>query len=410
MLKKYFLLALSAIVFILVASAFTNSTPIYNDDNDNNQFIIVLDAGHGGKDPGAIGSRPTNREKDINLGIVLKIGEFLKKNCPDVKVVYTRTKDVFVELGERANIANKAKANLFVSVHTNALPKGRNQVTGVQSYSLTLRTAKENLEVEKRENSVVQYEANGAQKYSFMNNSSESMIMFELMQQHDMANSVEFSKLAQEEMVKGGRRNKGVLQANLAVLRLTYMPSVLLEVGYISTPSEEKFLLSDDGQTTMAKCIYNAIVRYKAQHTGRMSKLEKITQEKEQQQVKEQQQKETENKSETAKQTETAPVSNNAANAVEARPYFFIQVMATDKKISEIDKQLKGLKNLEIVHDGKFYKYLYGKDTDYMKVKSLKKEVVKSFPNCYIVAMKEGKFMNTTEAINEWKNIRISSN
>ncbi|MCQ2113019.1 MAG: N-acetylmuramoyl-L-alanine amidase [Bacteroidaceae bacterium] len=245
----------------------------------NDKFIVVLDAGHGGHDAGAVGRPTTNREKDINLAITLKVGQLLKKNCPDVQVLYTRDTDVFVTLDGRANIANKAKANLFVSIHTNAIERSPSrQPVGVQSYTLSLKTVGTNLEVEKRENSVIQFEADGEQKYSFANpNSSESDIIFELMQDQDMQESVNFAKLAQEEMVRsGGRNDMGVLQANLAVLRLTYMPSVLLEVGFISTPAEETFLMSDEGRTVMAQCIYNAISRYKTQHTGRMSNLEKI--------------------------------------------------------------------------------------------------------------------------------------
>ena len=225
-------------------------------------FVVVLDAGHGGQDAGAVGADRSNREKDINLAITLKVGELLRQNCPDVKVIYTRDADFFVTLDGRAKIANKAKADIFVSIHTNAVERtpGR-QPVGVQSYTLTLRTAGTNLEVEKRENSVIQFEADGQQKYMLANNgSSESDIMFELMQDRDMQESVNLAKLCQDEMVQtGGRNDMGVLQANLAVLRLTYMPSVLLEVGFISTDAEAQFLMTDAGRTIMAKSIYNAI-------------------------------------------------------------------------------------------------------------------------------------------------------
>lgn len=227
-------------------------------------FTVVLDAGHGGKDPGAIGSTKTSQEKNINLAVVKEIGRLLSANNPDIKVVYTRSTDVFVELGRRAEIANKANADLFISVHVNAVPKGARSVTGVQSYTLTLRTADVNLEVEKRENSVIHLESSGAQSKYKYNDTAEAEIMWELMQDTDMKESVNFAKMAQKEMVNtGGRKNMGVQQANLAVLRLTYMPSVLLEIGYISTPSEEQYLLSTAGQNNIARCIYNAIVNYK---------------------------------------------------------------------------------------------------------------------------------------------------
>jgi N-acetylmuramoyl-L-alanine amidase len=223
---------------------------------------VVLDAGHGGKDPGAIGSSASNREKDIALAITLEVGRMLKANNPLIEPVYTRSTDVFVELGRRADIANDIKAALFVSIHVNALPKGRNSTTGVQAYTLTLEKLDVNLEVEKRENSVIALEGEAAKKYNYSNN-AESDIMFELMQDRDMQESVDFARLAQTEMVNyAGRVDMGVLQANLAVLRLTYMPSALLEVGFISTPSEEAFLMSDEGRIKMAHAIYNAIVKY----------------------------------------------------------------------------------------------------------------------------------------------------
>lgn len=228
-----------------------------------NRFSVVLDAGHGGKDPGCIGSSKANREKDIALNIVLEIGRLLASNQPDISVIYTRKTDVFLELGRRAEIANDAKANLFISVHVNALPKGSRKATGVQSYTLSLKTVSTNLEVEKRENSVIALEGENAKKYNY-NHSAESDIMFELMQDADMKESVKFATLAQKSMVNGaGRQDMGVRQANLAVLRLTYMPSVLLEVGFISTPSEERFLMTKDGQNRLARAIYDAIVNYK---------------------------------------------------------------------------------------------------------------------------------------------------
>jgi len=227
-------------------------------------FTVVLDAGHGGKDPGAIGSLRSNQEKNINLAVVKEVGRLLSANNPDIKVVYTRSTDIFVELGRRAEIANNANANLFVSVHVNAVPKGSRQVTGVQTYTLTLRTANENLEVEKRENSVISLEGSGAQNKYKYNDSSEAQIMWEIIQENSMKESVRFAKNVQNEMVvTGGRKNMGVRQANLAVLRLSYMPAVLLEIGYISTPSEEQYLLTTAGQNNIAKCIYNAIVNYK---------------------------------------------------------------------------------------------------------------------------------------------------
>lgn len=226
-------------------------------------FTIVLDAGHGGRDPGCIGSNRANREKDIALAITLEVGNLLQRNCPDVRVVYTRQTDVFVELGRRAEIANDEKADLFVSIHVNSLPKrASRQTMGVQSYTLSLDPAATNLEVEKRENSVIALEGEAAKKYNY-NQTAESDIMFELMQDQAMQESVNFARMAQNEMIStAGRKDMGVRQANLAVLRLTYMPSVLLEVGFISTPEEERFMASANGRSLLAKSIYNAVAKY----------------------------------------------------------------------------------------------------------------------------------------------------
>lgn len=393
----------------------------------NKPFLVVLDAGHGGHDAGAVGRPTTNREKDINLAIALKVGNLLKQNCPDVSVLYTRSTDVFVTLSGRADIANKAKADLFVSIHTNAIERSANRrPMGVQSYTLTLRTAQTNLEVEKRENSVIQFESDGAQKYSFMNpNSPESEIMFELMQDRDMQESVNFAKLAQEEMVKtGGRKDMGVLQANLAVLRLTYMPSVLLEVGFISTPEEELFLMSDEGRSLIAKCIYNAISRYKTLHTGRMSKLEKIDPKAVEKQI-------VENNAQLKEAIDNAEVSNEApaqpvsdATPVQAepavpvavlqattpvgqpsnsQPVFKVQFLVSQKHLVPGSTQFKGVQ-ADAYKEGNMYKYTYGSTTNYNDIVKLKNEISDRFPDAFIIAFKDGKKVNASEAINEWKN------
>ena len=363
--------------------------------NDGNKFVVVLDAGHGGKDPGAIGSSPKNREKDINLGITLEVGRLLKANCPDVSLVYTRSTDVFVELGRRAEIANKAKANLFVSIHTNALPQNARKAMGVQSYSLCLRTAATNLAVEKRENSVIALEGEAAKKYDY-NPSPESNIMFELMQDHDMKESVNFAKLVQGEMVRtGGRNDMGVLQANLAVLRLTYMPSVLLEVGYISTPAEEQFLMSTSGRQAMAKSIYNAIVRYKAQQTGRESKLEKPTPDTKEKKADKQDKETPETTASTEAEAPAAanlPATDNAKSATPAnigkQTVYKVQVLAGSTKLRPNDKQFKGL-TCEMHQQNGRYTYTYGSATTLEEAKRLRQSIIDKFPQAFIVTFEQ---------------------
>ena len=229
------------------------------------KFVLVIDAGHGGKDPGALGK--TSKEKDLNLKVALAFGNYVEKNCPDVKVVYTRKTDVFVELKERANIANKNKADLFISIHTNALDGGKIS-RGFETYTLGMHRAADNLNVAKRENSVILIEKNYKQTYAgFDPNSAESYIMFEILQDKNMANSVELAKTIQSEVCSAsGRVNKGVHQAGFLVLRETSMPSCLIEMGFITTPDEETYLNTNDGQDKIAKGIYNAFVKYKKKH------------------------------------------------------------------------------------------------------------------------------------------------
>lgn len=387
---------------VIYISLLLMTFPLVSSAAQKKQFIVVIDAGHGGKDPGAIGSSSKNREKDINLAITLEVGRLLKANCSDVKLIYTRSTDVFLELGKRADIANKEKADLFISIHTNALPKEARKAMGVQSYTLCLRTASTNLEVEKRENSVIQFETDGNSKYAYSTpNSSESDIMFELMQDRDMQESVNFAKMVQGEMVNTAHRNDmGVLQANLAVLRLTYMPSVLLEVGYISTPAEEEFLLSKSGQSIMAKSIYNAIVKYKAQQTGIQSKLEKIS------------------ISASANSNTTSPVKTavkevdsvkNAAvntpditsnktvgdktydtsNSADApKTIYCVQLFSGKVKLKSNDRQFKGLK-CDMRQKGNVYAYTYGCASTLEEAKKIRKSILDKFPDAFVVSFQQ---------------------
>jgi len=231
----------------------------------NKKFTLVIDAGHGGHDAGAIGA--ITKEKTINLNVALTFGTLVERNCPDVKVVYTRKTDVFIPLHSRADIANRNKADLFVSIHTNALPKGRIS-RGIETYTLGMHRAADNLEVAKRENEVILYEKDYKQRYQgFDPNSSESYIMFEFMQDHNMAQSVELAKFVQRRIcASAGRQNKGVKQAGFLVLRETSMPSCLIELGFISTPDEERFLHSGAGVSSLALGIYQAFLDYKRKY------------------------------------------------------------------------------------------------------------------------------------------------
>ena len=241
-------------------------------------FTLVIDAGHGGNDAGAIGA--ITKEKTINLNVALAFGRLVERNCKDVKVIYTRKTDVFVPLHTRADIANKAKADLVISIHTNALPK-RKISRGLETYTLGMHRAADNLDVAKRENSVILIEKDYKQRYQgFDPNSSESYIMFELIQDKNMAQSVELAKLVQKRTCAEARRqNKGVKQAGFLVLRETSMPSCLIELGFISTPDEERFLHSESGVEQLGRGIYQAFVDYYKGVKGKKSEVRTETSE-----------------------------------------------------------------------------------------------------------------------------------
>ena len=229
------------------------------------KFTLVIDPGHGGHDAGAIGK--FSKEKDINLRTALAFGKYVERNCSDVKVIYTRKNDVFVKLDERAEIANKAKADLFISIHTNSLP-GKKISRGLETYTLGMHRAADNLEVAKRENSVILMEKDYKKHYEgFDPNSSESYIIFEFLQDNNMAKSVELAKLVQSNVCSTANRpNKGVKQAGFLVLRKTSMPSCLIELGYISTSDEERFLNNETHVDEMARGIYQAFIKYKSHY------------------------------------------------------------------------------------------------------------------------------------------------
>ena len=237
-------------------------------------FTLVIDAGHGGHDTGAVGA--ISKEKNLTLKFALAFGRLVEENCPDVKVVYTRKTDKFVELFRRAEIANQNKADLFISIHINALPKGR-VARGFQTYTLgtSKRTGKkngvlQNLEVAKRENSVIFLEKDYKQTYKgYDPNSPESDIMFEFIQDKNMENSVELAKYMQKYVCQAtGRQDMGAQQDNLAVLRLSSMPGALLELGFISTRDEEDFMNSSRAETLYARGIFNAFLNYRKRHGG----------------------------------------------------------------------------------------------------------------------------------------------
>ena len=347
----------------------------------NDRFIVVIDPGHGGNDPGAIGTR--GKEKNINLNVARKLGRLIEDNCNDTKVVYTRKSDIFVPLHRRAEIANNAKANLFISIHTNAVAKKNSYVKGTETYTLGLHRTEENLEVAKKENSVILIEDDYKQRYAGFNpNSSESYIIFEFMQDKNMSQSVNFATLIQQNFKSYNRIDKGVHQAGFLVLRETSMPSVLVELGYISNPSEETYLLSDKGTTDLANAIYRAFINYK----GNSSKIKPTT------------------VTSNTRQEITTPKEEEETKET-SKIKFKIQILASDRVLPQNSKQFKGLKPVSWYKENGLIKYTYAEDEDYNKILKIKRKIVDpKFKDAFIIAFKNDKKININKAIKEFKN------
>lgn len=405
------------------------------------KFTLVIDPGHGGKDHGAIGVY--SREKDLTLKFGLAFGQLVERRCPDVKVIYTRKTDVFIPLVTRAEIANKNHADLFISVHINALAGGR-KVRGVQTYTLGQgqNTGRKgiikNLEVAKRENSVILLEENYQQTYQgFDPTSPESNIMFEFIQDVNMQKSVELAKYMQQHICAAtGLKDMGAHQNNLAVLRLSSMPGCLLELGFISTPEEELFMNAPQAADMYARGIFNAFAQYKNRYheglTVPYKAPKKVTptvpeivpevyKQKEETKTKKAKRKseptpvlskKEEKKVEEATTTDSRPVTETSKPEVivETRddipapvnpdvPIFKVQILSSSRKIALNDEALKGLKGCEWYQEGNLWKYTYGSSTNYNEIRKLQKELTNRFPDAFIIAFKGGQRTNVNEAI-----------
>ena len=380
----------------------------------NKKFTLVIDAGHGGHDAGALGA--SSKEKNINLNVALAFGNYVERNCPDVKVVYTRKTDVFVTLHERANIANRHKADLFVSIHTNALPAGK-QARGLETYTLGMNRANENFDVAKRENAVILYEKDYEQHYEgFDPNSSESYIMFEFMQDKNMAQSVDLAKMVQKRACSSAnRQNKGVKQAGFLVLRETSMPSCLIELGFITTPQEEQQLNTRECIDALGYGIFLAFVDYR----NKYDKTIIVPFEAPERQVMENQAQERVQKESEGGKTQTAEQEKDNVPRSESKmvnevpeqkpatdseaPIFKIQVLTSTTLIRQGDKRLKGLDGVDYYKDGGIYKYTIGASANYNEIYRLRKTMVGKFPQAFIIAFKGGQRTDVVEAIKEFK-------
>lgn len=384
---KYFIFLLCALLF----SPFI----MYAQKKD---FVLVLDAGHGGRDPGAAGR--ISKEKSITLAVVKKLGNLIEKNMQDVKVIYTRKTDIFIPLEQRATIANDNHADMFISVHVNAAKN--KSAYGVETYTLGLAKTKANLDVAMTENSVILLEDDYKTRYrGFDPNSVDSYIMFEFMMDKYLDNSIAFATHIQNQFVCSAKRyDRGVRQAGFWVLHRSACPSVLIELGFISNYNEEIFLAGSAGQLEMAQAIYKAFEEYKKNHDKRLGYAN------------------TGNHQDSAITKPSTPESSlpegSPIDQEEVKIYqpeqeqnpvlprqavFKLQILISKNKLNENNPKIKGLENISYYKEGNLYKYTVGADTDYEKINQMKIALKKRFPDAFIIAFLNGKKISVNEAL-----------
>lgn len=394
------------------------------------RFTLVIDAGHGGHDAGAKGA--FSYEKNINLNVALAFGRYVENNCPDVNVIYTRKTDVFVPLHKRASIANKNKADVFISIHTNALPKGH-IARGLETYTMGMRRSDEKLSAAMRENSVIMIEKDYKEHYEgYDPNSPESTIMFEFMHDKNMSRSVELAKYVQNSVCSiANRPDKGVKQDVFLVLRETSMPACLIELGFITTPDEETFLNNKSNVDKLARGIYEAFAKYKEKYDKEITvpygpqkesevdiptivpdekiqaKTKKRADEKSEKKTVETTTKtETEQEKKDERQEErqeTAKDDDNDKAETDSRPIFKVQILASSRSLRPTSSHFKGLEGIESYTENNLIKYTYGASTDYNEIYRLRKSILDKFPEAFIIAFKNGEKIDVRQAIREFK-------
>ena len=406
-------------IFILLAWMATAAAALA----DGHRFTLVVDAGHGGHDAGAKGA--FSYEKNINLNVALAFGRLVEDNCPDVRVIYTRKTDVFVPLHRRAEIANKNKADVFISIHTNALPAGH-VARGLETYTMGMRRSDEKLSAAMRENSVIMIEKDYKERYEgYDPNSPESTIMFEFLHDRNMSKSVELAKLVQSCVcATATRQNKGVKQDVFLVLRETSMPACLIELGFITTADEEQYLNKAENVDKIAQGIYQAFVTYRKKYDEGFTvpydpdmdtkanvnpvnkpQVEKPAPRKQAEQPANKPQVEKPAPRPQAEQPVNKPQTRKTGTG-SSRLVFKVQIIASSRSLRPGSGQFKGLTGVESYEENGMVKYTYGASTDYNEIYRLRKSILDKFPEAFIIAFKDGVKTDINKAIREFKSNR----
>ena len=370
--KSVIKLFFASIPFVLLAFKSTSN----KQDTINSAIkTIVIDAGHGGKDPGCHGA--ASNEKSVCLSIALKLGNSIKAKYPGIKVIYTRDKDVFVELDERAKIANRAKADLFICIHANSASPA---AFGTETYVLGLHRTESQAKIADRENSTIYLEADKGEKYKDFDLSPDAIIARQLQLSVFLDQSILFASKLQQEFKKLGRYDRGVKQAGFLVLYKTTMPSVLIETGFLTNPGEEKFLGENDGQIRMANAMFSAFEKYKSDLEGVSSVTNKPI----------------------IEEVPEAPKQNLPTTVEPTKELitFRIQIETSEVKLAKNAARFKGFEVMEYQQDG-FFKYTTGQfENDFKAANAYKNELrQKGFPNAFVVAFQNGERINLEKAI-----------
>ncbi|SHJ13831.1 N-acetylmuramoyl-L-alanine amidase [Arenibacter nanhaiticus] len=400
-LKRFYLIPLVIVVFLL-SSFGKNNTNVDNDD----EFVVVLDAGHGGHDPGNMGNGYL--EKNIALKIVLKVGALLERN-PNIKVIYTRKDDTFVDLYRRGEIANKANADLFVSVHCDS---HNSDAHGAGTFVLGLHANKQNFDIAKKENSVIYLEDNYESRYAAYNiNSPESVIGLTIMQEEFLDQSIRLAKLMQDNFAGRLKRNdRKVKQAGFIVLHQTFMPSVLVETGFLTNKNEGAYLNSSRGHNEMASAIADAILSYKGEVVVNTDIVQNIPDTPDSQNSAVDKKKDLAlNSSDDQKfsipntavaREKVTEKTIEKSSANNTNIVFKVQILASSKNLSLKSENFKGLNALSKESYKNLYRYMYGNTGSHSQAKELKSNAdAKGYTSSYIVAYKDGKRISEAEAL-----------
>lgn len=381
--------------FLLFAIFALFNTQVFSQVKDGISKIVI-DAGHGGEDPGAVGSK--GKEKDVTLTVALELGKLISENCPDVEVIYTRKTDVFIPLYNRSKIANDKHADLFISIHCNS--SDNKTANGVETFVMGLHKTESSLDVARKENAAMLLEKDYKNTYGNFNpNSPESYVIFSLYSSAYLESSVQLASKVQKNLLKCTHfRDRQVQQAGFWVLHKVAMPSILVELGFISNKSEEAQLLDPTFQKALAASLCNAFIEYKNQVEGKTADLISVPETKPQPKREEPVPAKQEEKPAVSENADLRPVDEPATPKAETGVVFKVQIFALPEQLGPNDPKYAGLKNVDKYFEGNLWKYTVGSEKKFADIQPVLKKTKEKFPDAFVIAFKDGKKIPVPEA------------